>query len=74
MERRKFNRINGRLPFSSRGTFTSASPSSTTCVLTLHTQVRRARDFSGINSATVTITVTVSPIFAGARKFSVCEM
>jgi hypothetical protein len=34
--------------------------------------VRRARDFFGISSATVTMTVTVSPIFTGARKLSVC--
>jgi hypothetical protein len=40
-----YNRITGRSPFSSRGTFTSASPSSTTCRPTLHTQVRRAGFF-----------------------------
>ena len=56
------------------GTFTSASPSSTVSPSTEHTQINRARDFSGISSATVTVTITVSPIFTGARKFSVCEM
>jgi hypothetical protein len=56
------------------GAFTSASPSSTTSPSTSQTQDSRARDFSGISSATVTMTVTVSPIFTGARKLSVCEM
>src|SRR5581483_5237210 len=56
------------------GTFTSASPSSTVSSPTLQVQVSRARNFSGISSATSTITSTVSPIFTGARKFSVCEM
>ena len=37
-------------------------------------QANRARDFSGINSATTTLTSTVSPIFTGARKFKVCEI
>ena len=31
----------------------------------LHTQVRHARDFFGISSTTVTMNVTVSPIFTG---------
>ena len=64
----------GRLLFASLGTFTSASPSSTTSPSTAQMQNNRARDFSGISSATVTVTTTVSPIFTGARKFKVCEM
>jgi hypothetical protein len=71
---RHYNRIIGRLPFSSRGTFTRASPSSTTWRPTLQRQVRRARDFSGTSSATVTITVTVSPIFTGpCGYFTTCH-
>src|SRR5512139_4059923 len=56
------------------GTFTQASPSSTTSPSTAQVQVSRARNFSGINSATVTTTSTVSPILTGPRKFSVCEI
>jgi uncharacterized membrane protein YkvA (DUF1232 family) len=41
---------------------------------TAQMQDNRARDFSGISSATVTVTTTVSPILTGARKFKVCEM
>ena len=56
------------------GTFTQASPSSTISSPTLQVQASLARSRSGISSATSTITSTVSPIFTGARKFSVCEM
>src|SRR5579862_4166211 len=70
------SRIIGRLPLAvfSLGTFTKASPSSTTSPPTAQTQASRARDFAGMSSFTVTVTTTVSPIFTGARKFSVCEM
>ena len=68
------SRSTGRLLFAALGTFTSASPSSTTSPPTAHTQLYLARDFSGISSATVTVTITVSPILTGARKFKVCEM
>ena len=68
--------IIGRLPLVvfSLGTLTSASPSSTTSPSTAQMHYSRARDFSGISSRTVTVTATVSPIFTGARKFSVCEI
>ena len=67
--------MTGRLPLAcSLGTFTSASPSSTTSPSTSQRQDSRRADFSGISSATVTVTTTVSPIFTGARKFSVCEI
>ena len=56
------------------GTFTQASPSSTSSPATEQVQASRARNFSGISSATETFTSTVSPIFTGARKFSVCEI
>jgi hypothetical protein len=63
-----------RPPASLDGTFTQASPSSTSSPATEQAQVSRARNFSGISSATETFTSTVSPIFTGARKFSVCEI
>jgi hypothetical protein len=40
----------------------------------VHTQSKRARRFSGLSSTTFTLVTTVSPIFTGALKFSVCEM
>src|SRR5262245_17916798 len=64
----------GRPPVSFVGTFTQASPSRTTSLPTEHVHVNRARNLSGISSATRTVTSTSSPIFTGARKFSVCEI
>ena len=64
----------GRPPDCFDGTFTQASPSSTTSSATEHLHVKRARNFSGISSATATLTSTVSPILTGARKFKVCEI
>src|SRR5262245_48860088 len=71
---RFYNRGSGRLDFAADGTFTKASPSSTTSSATLQMQVSRARWRSGMSSATSTVTSTVSPIRTGARKLSVCEM
>ena len=56
------------------GTMTRALPSSTTFFPTRHVQLRRARLRSGMSAVTTIVTSTVSPIFTGARKFSVCEM
>ena len=63
----------GRPPASLDGTFTQASPSSTTSPATEQVQLSRARNFSGISSTTTTLHSTVSLIFTGVRKFSVCE-
>jgi hypothetical protein len=67
-------RGSGQPPASLDGTFTQASPSSTSSPATEQVQVSRARNFSGICSATETFTSTVSPIFTGARKFSVYDI
>ena len=54
-----YSRATGRFPLAcALGTFTSASPSSTTSPSTSQRQDSRARDFSGINSATVTVTTS----------------
>ncbi len=55
------------------GTIRTASPASTVLPLTEQSQAKMARRFSGINSVSVTLAMTSSPIRTGARKFSVCD-
>lgn len=63
-----YNRGSGRFDLTTDGTFTSASPSRTTSSAARQMQVSLARSRSGISSATITVTSTVSPIFTGARN------
>ena len=59
--------------FARPGTETTASPSSTILPSINASQCRRTLRPSATSSTTSTITVTTSPIFTGAWKFSVCE-
>ena len=61
--------MTGRLPLAcALGTFTSASPSNTTSPSTSQRHDSRARDFSGISSATVTMTDhRIADLYRGAE-------
>jgi hypothetical protein len=67
-----YNRGSGRFDFAVDGTFTSASPSSTTWSATLQMKPRALAFGNELRHRTVTS--TASPILTGARKLSDCEV